>query len=95
MSHVRAFNYLGGVPRRIILDNLKSGVIKPDLYDPRFNRAYSEMAEHYSTFLDIWLLPHCFTAIVPSINIIRSPVKILMGFHPRIIMQIKHYIKIL
>jgi len=52
MSHVRAFNYFGGVPRRIILDNLKSGVIKPDLYDPRFNRAYSEMAEHYSTFLD-------------------------------------------
>ena len=52
MSHVRAFNYFGSVPRRIILDNLKSGVIKPDLYDPRFNRAYSEMAEHYSTFLD-------------------------------------------
>ena len=51
-SHVRAFNYFGGVPKRIILDNLKAGVIKPDLYDPQFNRAYREMAEHYNTFLD-------------------------------------------
>ena len=52
MSHVRAFNYLGGVPKRVVLDNLKAGVIKPDLYDPQFNRAYREMAEHYNTFLD-------------------------------------------
>ncbi len=51
-SHVRAFNYFGGVPKRIILDNLKPGVIRPDLYDPQFNRAYREMAEHYNTFLD-------------------------------------------
>ena len=52
MSHVRAFNYFGGIPKRIILDNLKAGVIRPDLYDPQFNRAYREMAEHYNTFLD-------------------------------------------
>ena len=52
MSHVRAFSYFRGVPKRIILDNLKAGVIKPDLYDPQFNRAYREMAEHYNTFLD-------------------------------------------
>lgn len=51
-SHVKAFNYFGGVPNRIVLDNLKAGVIRPDLYDPKFNRAYSEMAEHYNTFLD-------------------------------------------
>jgi transposase len=51
-SHVKAFNYFGGTPRRIVLDNLKAGVIRPDLYDPQFNRAYREMAEHYGTFLD-------------------------------------------
>lgn len=51
-SHVRAFSYFGGVPKRIVLDNLKAGVIKPDLYDPKFNRAFQEMAEHYNTFLD-------------------------------------------
>jgi transposase len=51
-SHVKAFDYFGGIPKRIVLDNLKAGVIRPDLYDPQFNRAYREMAEHYNTFLD-------------------------------------------
>jgi transposase len=36
--HLRAFAFFGSVPRRIILDNLKSGVLKPDLYDPLMNR---------------------------------------------------------
>jgi len=51
-SHVNMFEYFGGVTDRINLDNLKSGVIKPDLYDPQFNRAYQEMAEHYNCFID-------------------------------------------
>ena len=28
-------------------DNLKTGVDRPDLYDPRINRAYAELAAHY------------------------------------------------
>jgi transposase len=36
--HVRAFTFFGSTPRRIILDNLKSGVLHPDLYDPLLNR---------------------------------------------------------
>jgi transposase len=51
-SHVKLFEYLGGVPRRVLIDNLKSGVIKPDLYDPVLNRSYQEMAEHYGCFID-------------------------------------------
>jgi hypothetical protein len=51
-SNVRMLEYFGGVPLRIVLDNLKSGVIKPDLYDPTINRSYREMAEHYHCFLD-------------------------------------------
>lgn len=51
-SHVRMFAYFGGVPRRLVIDNLKAGVIKPDLYDPVLNRSYQEMAEHYNTFID-------------------------------------------
>jgi transposase len=51
-SHVRMFEFFGGVPKRVVLDNLKSGVIKPDLYDPLFNRSYHDMAEHYGCFLD-------------------------------------------
>jgi len=51
-SHNRMFEFFGGVPKRIVLDNLKTGVIKPDLYDPTLNKAYTEMAEHYGCFLD-------------------------------------------
>lgn len=51
-SHVRTFEFFGGVPERIVLDNLKSGVLKPDLHDPVFNPAYREMAFHYNCFLD-------------------------------------------
>jgi hypothetical protein len=57
-SHVRMFEYFHGVPERISLDNLKAGVIKPDLYDPRINRAYQELAEHYHCFLDTCRVGH-------------------------------------
>lgn len=51
-AHVEAFAFFGGVPRRVVPDNLKTGVTKPDLYDPKINRAYAEMAEHYGVLID-------------------------------------------
>jgi transposase len=51
-SHVTMFDFFGGVPKTTVIDNLKSGVLRPDLYDPTLNRAYAEMAEHYRTFID-------------------------------------------
>jgi transposase len=51
-SHLRMFDFFGGVPKRLVIDNLKAGVLKPDLYLPEFNRAYQEMAEHYGCFID-------------------------------------------
>jgi transposase len=51
-SHVRMFNFFSGVPKVIYLDNLKTGVIKPDLYNPVINKAYAELAEHYECFLN-------------------------------------------
>lgn len=50
--HVAAFAYFGGVPARLVIDNLKTGVDKPDLYDPKLNRAYAEMAAHYGVLID-------------------------------------------
>jgi transposase len=50
--HERAFAFFGGVPVRIILDNLKSGVIKPDIYDPTLNRAYADMERHFGFVAD-------------------------------------------
>jgi len=46
-AYVAAFEFLSGTPARIVLDNLRAGVIKPDIYDPKLNRAYSELGAHY------------------------------------------------
>jgi len=46
-SHVRAFEFFGGVPEILVPDNLKSGVTKPCRYDPELNPSYSELARHY------------------------------------------------
>jgi transposase len=48
-AHTRMFAFLGGVPKIVVPDNLKSAVIKPDRHDPGLNRTYAEMAEHYGT----------------------------------------------
>jgi transposase len=46
-SHIRAFEFLQGVPEIVVPDNLKSGVTKPCRYEPGVNIAYEEMAQHY------------------------------------------------
>jgi transposase len=51
-SHVAAFEFFGGVPARLVPDNLKTGVDKPGLYDPKINRSYAEMAAHYGCLID-------------------------------------------
>ena len=50
--HIRAFAFFGGVPRTVVLDNLKAGVSKADLYDPTINRAYQELERHYGFVAD-------------------------------------------
>jgi len=50
--HILAFEYFGGAPLRIIPDNLKTGILKADLYDPQFNPGYAELAHHYGVIID-------------------------------------------
>ena len=50
--HVAAFAFFGGVPARLVPDNLKTGVDQPDLYDPKINRSYAELAAHYGCLVD-------------------------------------------
>ncbi len=50
--HERAFEWFGGVPSRITLDNLKSGVVKADIYDPLVNYAYADLERHYGFVAD-------------------------------------------
>ncbi len=48
-SHVRAFEFFGGVPQIVVPDNTKCAVIKPDRYEPDLNPTFAEMAAHYAT----------------------------------------------
>jgi transposase len=45
--HERAFQFFGGVPTSIKLDNLKSGVLHASLYDPELNPVYLAFASHW------------------------------------------------
>ncbi len=50
--HEEAFRYFGGCPQYVTLDNLKEGVIKPDIYDPDLNPLYAAMLKHYEVVGD-------------------------------------------
>jgi len=45
--HVRAFEFLGGVAKRIVIDNLKAAIVRAVIHDPQAQRSYRELAEHY------------------------------------------------
>ncbi|MFC1643043.1 IS21 family transposase, partial [Myxococcota bacterium] len=50
-SKMRALNYLGGVPRARVRDQLKSGVKQSDVFDPEIQKTYAELATHYGTVI--------------------------------------------
>jgi transposase len=45
--HERSFRRLGGAVNVMVLDNLKEGVLKPDVYDPKINPLYRDVLAHY------------------------------------------------
>src|SRR3989442_5552373 len=45
--HETAFRRLGGSCRTVVLDNLKEGVLKPDIYDPALNPLFKDVLAHY------------------------------------------------
>jgi transposase len=46
-SHIRAFEFFGGVPQALVPDNLKSAVNLASKYEPVINQSYRKMAKHY------------------------------------------------
>jgi hypothetical protein len=50
--HEEAWRYFGGTTTYVVLDNLKEGVIKPDLYEPSINPVYAEVLGHYHVIAD-------------------------------------------
>jgi hypothetical protein len=45
--HEEAFRRLGGTVRWVVLDNLREGVLKPDIYEPDLNPLYRDVLRHY------------------------------------------------
>jgi transposase len=45
--HEEAFRRLDGSVRVIVLDNLREGVLTPDIYDPTLNPLYRDVLAHY------------------------------------------------
>jgi len=45
--HEQAFRRLGGATRVVVLDNLREGVLTPDVYDPTINPLYRDVLAHY------------------------------------------------
>ena len=48
-SHVRLIEFLRGAPRAFVPDQLKSGVVIANRYEPGIQRTYEEWSQHYST----------------------------------------------
>lgn len=50
--HEQAFRYFGGTTAYVVLDNLKEGGIKPDLYEPELNPVYRDVLAYYGVVVD-------------------------------------------
>jgi transposase len=48
-SHVRLVEYLTGVPRAFVPDQLKAGVVVASRFEPAIQRTYEEWSQHYAT----------------------------------------------
>lgn len=50
--HINSFEFFGGVPKVIIPDNLKSGILKASFTHPLINRSYGDLADLYGFKVD-------------------------------------------
>ena len=48
--HEKAFRRLGGATRIVVLDNLREGVLKPDVYDPTLNPLCRDVLQHVGVY---------------------------------------------
>ena len=50
--HKNAFRYFGGIPKNVIIDNLKAAVLENDFYEPTMQRNYAAFAAHYGCTIE-------------------------------------------
>jgi len=48
-SHINAFEFFGGVPKTVKIDNLKAAVLEANFYEPIFQQQYSEFLSYYNS----------------------------------------------
>jgi transposase len=72
--HRRAFEWFGGVPQRLIIDNAKCAIIKASRHDPLVQRSYAECAEAYGFKID-----PCPPGDPQKKGIVESGIKYLKG----------------
>ncbi len=60
LCHQHAFEFFGGVPKRLVIDNLKAAILQAYTrdHDAEVQRAYGECAEHYGFLIDPCLPAH-------------------------------------
>lgn len=80
----RMLAYYGGCPRRINLDNLKSGIIAADVFDPVLNRTFAELCDHYGIVPDPArpASPKDKGKVERSVQVVRELWKRLTALHP-------------
>jgi hypothetical protein len=80
-----ALAYYGGCPARINLDNLKSGVIVADVYDPALNRTFAELCDHYDIVADPArpAAPKDKGKVERIVQVVRELWKRLTALHPQ------------
>jgi transposase len=53
-----AWEFFGGVPKRVVIDNLKAAVTKADRYESIFQRTFDEYAAHRGFVIDAAVVRH-------------------------------------
>lgn len=72
--HRRAFEFFGGVPQKVIIDNPKCAIIKACRHDPQVQRSYGECAEGYG-----FMIAPCPPRDPKKKGIVESGVKYVKG----------------
>lgn len=83
-SHVDMAAWFGGLTRVLTIDNLKTGILKPHIYDPVFNRAYADFAEYYDTHIDPCRVasPEDKGKVERDVQTVRELFRMLVTEHP-------------
>jgi len=45
--HINAFNFFGGIPEFVKIDNLKAAILHANFYEPVYQKLYKQFAQHY------------------------------------------------